>query len=154
MAIEIERKFLVKDQSWRTLATGTVYRQGYIMSGANGTVRVRLVGDCGYLTIKSASQGISRSEFEYVIPAADALELLETLCDRPLIEKMRYKIPYGDLLWEVDEFMGENQGLVVAEVELTSPDQSVSLPEWIGPEVSGDHRYFNSSLVKFPFSKW
>ncbi|MBW4659160.1 MAG: CYTH domain-containing protein [Drouetiella hepatica Uher 2000/2452] len=154
MAIEIERKFLVKNDSWRTLAAGTVYRQGYIVSDIDRTVRIRLAGDRGYITIKGATSGISRSEFEYEIPGSDASELLDTLCDRPLIEKTRYKIPYGDLLWEVDEFVGENQGLVVAEVELTHPDQQVTLPDWIGQEVSDDPRYLNSNLVKLPFSQW
>jgi len=154
MAVEIERKFLVKNEDWRTLAIGTVYRQGYILSGIDRTVRVRLAGDRGYLTVKSVTSGISRSEFEYEIPVADASELLDTLCDRPLIEKTRYKIPYDDLIWEVDEFMGENQGLIVAEVELTHPDRAVAIPDWIGREVSGDPRYFNSNLVNLPFSKW
>ncbi len=174
MAIEIERKFLVKNDDWRTLATGTasidtasigtasigtaftgtVYRQGYMVSDIDRTVRVRLAGDRGYITIKTATSGISRSEFEYEIPDSDASELLDTLCDRPLIEKTRYKIPYGDLIWEVDEFVGENQGLIVAEVELNHADQLVSLPDWIGQEVSDDPRYFNSNLVKYPFSQW
>jgi adenylate cyclase len=154
MAIEIERKFLVKNDDWRRLATGTVYRQGYILSGVNCTVRARLAGDRGYLTIKGATSGISRSEFEYEIPGADASELLNTLCAQSLIEKMRYKIPFGDLIWEVDEFVGANQGLIVAEVELPSPDYPIALPDWIGQEVSGDQRYLNSSLAKLPFSKW
>lgn len=154
MAIEIERKFLVKSDDWRALGTGTLYRQGYLMSGDNRTVRVRIAGDQGYLTIKSAAIGLARAEYEYEIPLADAAELLDDLCNRPLIEKTRYKIPWDGLVWEVDEFAGENQGLIVAEVELTDADQSISLPPWIGQEVSDDPRYFNSRLVKLPFSQW
>lgn len=154
MAIEIERKFLVVGSMWRSLAIGVPYAQGYI-SGARGrTVRVRIAGDQGYLTIKGASEGISRLEFEYAIPLADAQEMLNRLCDRPIIEKHRYKIPWGDLVWEVDEFQGDNQGLILAEVELSAPDQPIALPDWIGTEVSHDSRYYNSNLVKYPFSQW
>lgn len=153
MAVEIERKFLVNGKAWRSSAQGTLYRQGYIASG-NRTVRVRVAGDQGYLTIKGASVGISRREYEYPIPLSDATEMLETLCDRPLIEKIRYKILWQDLLWEIDEFLGENQGLTVAEVELTDPEQPISLPDWIGKEVSADPRYFNSNLAKHPFQDW
>jgi adenylate cyclase len=154
MAIEIERKFLIQGDGWRNLALGTVYRQGYLATGSDRTVRVRIAGNSAYLTIKSASVGISRAEFEYEIPIADAAQLLDTLCDRPLIEKTRYKIMHQGVLWEVDEFSGENQGLIVAEVELTAPDQALELPDWIGQEVSDDPRYFNSNLVKHPFQRW
>jgi CYTH domain-containing protein len=154
MAVEIERKFLVVGEGWRALALGTVYRQGYIASGNGRTVRVRVAGDTGYLTIKGPSTGISRAEFEYEIPVSDATELLDTLCDRPLIEKTRYRIPLDGLVWEVDEFSGENQGLILAEVELSDPQQPIQLPEWVGQEVSGDPRYFNASLVKAPFRLW
>jgi len=154
MAIEIERKFLVQDNTWRSLAVGLVYRQGYISGGNGRTVRVRRVGDRAYLTIKGPAIGISRSEFEYEIPVADAEAMLTTLCDRPLIEKKRYRIPIDDLVWEVDEFFGENAGLILAEVELQHLDQPISLPAWIGEEVSGDPRYFNSNLVVHPFTRW
>jgi CYTH domain-containing protein len=154
MPVEIERKFLVEGEQWRTLAPGTLYRQGYIMSGAGRTVRVRIAGEQGYLTIKGASDGIARLEYEYPIPLVEAAEMLNYLCDRPLIEKTRYKIPWGGLIWEVDEFSGENQGLIMAEVELSDPTQSLQIPGWIGPEVSGDPRYFNSYLVKHPFTTW
>lgn len=154
MAQEIERKFLVVGDRWRGLAEGTTYRQGYLLSGAGRTVRVRVAGTRGFLTIKGAIEGLSRSEFEYEIPLADAEELLNTLCDRPLIEKTRYKIPYEGLTWEVDEFWGDNDGLIVAEVELSSPDQTVQLPDWIGEEVSHDPRYFNAALVKHPYRQW
>lgn len=154
MGIEIERKFLVKGDGWRSLGVGTVYCQGYLASGKGVTVRVRIAGDTGYLTIKGATEGISRSEFEYVIPTPDAEEMLSTLCDRPLIEKVRYRIIQDDLTWEVDEFTGANQGLVMAEVELRDPNQIVELPDWIGEEVSHDPRYFNAYLAKNPFPSW
>lgn len=154
MASEIERKFLVKDDRWRSLGTGTLYRQGYISTQAKITVRVRVVGNQGYLTIKGPSLGQVRTEFEYPIPLEDAQEMLDTMCDRPLIEKIRYKIQQGDLTWEVDEFISENQGLIVAEVELNHENQSVDLPAWIGEEVSHDPRYFNLNLAKNPYCKW
>ncbi len=154
MAVEIERKFLVNGDGWRSLAVGVVYRQGYLASGQGCTVRVRVAGEQGYLTIKGATQGISRAEYEYAIPVTDANELLDTLCQRPLVEKTRYRIPWRTVVWEVDEFAGENQGLVVAEVELTDAAQIVELPDWIGEEVSHDPRYYNVNLVKHPFSRW
>ena len=154
MAIEIERKFLVKGDRWRSLAEGMVYCQGYIPTKEGLTVRVRIAGDRGFLTIKGPSVGNARAEFEYPVPVEDAREMLETLCEEPYIEKTRYKIPMGEFVWEVDEFAGENQGLILAEVELTEEDQIVELPDWIGEEVSGDFRYFNSNLAKNPFSSW
>jgi CYTH domain-containing protein len=154
MGLEIERKFLLAGEGWRGLVPGVRYRQGYIVSGQGRTVRVRTAGDQGYLTIKGPSQGSARAEFEYPIPLADALELLDTLCDRPFIDKTRYRIPVADLVWEVDEFHGENAGLMLAEVELDDPEQTVDRPEWIGAEVTGDPRYYNSSLVRSPFSSW
>jgi adenylate cyclase len=154
VAIEIERKFLVVGDEWRSLGGGTVYRQGYIVSGRGRTVRVRVAGDRAYLTIKGPAAGFARSEFEYSIPLADATELLDTLCDRPLIEKTRHKIDWAGLVWEVDEFAGENQGLIIAEVELTDPHQSITQPDWIGEEVTGDPRYYNSNLTKYPFTRW
>jgi adenylate cyclase len=152
MGIEIERKFLVKGDDWRDLATGTLYRQGYLARNVNRTVRVRIAGDRGFLTIKGKTEGIARSEFEYPIPVEDATQLLE-LCDRPLIEKYRHKIPIGNLIWEVDEFLGENQGLILAEVELQDAEQAIDLPEWIGEDVSGDPRYYNARLVEKPWSQ-
>lgn len=154
MPTEIERKFLVKSDEWRNLATGIIYRQGYIATKKGTTVRVRLAGNQGYLTIKGASKGISRAEYEYEIPAEDAQEMLNNLCEPPLIEKTRYKIAIDDLVWEVDEFVGENQDLIVAEVELTDANQTINLPEWIGQEVSDDPRYYNANLVQHPYSQW
>jgi adenylate cyclase len=154
MATEIERKFLVIGEEWRKSATGTIYRQGYIFSDVRRTVRVRVAGEKGFLTIKGTAVGLARPEFEYAIPTEDAMLMLDTLCDRPLVEKTRYVLQQGDLIWEIDEFAGENQGLIVAEVELTDENQLVELPSWIGPEVSHDPRYFNAALAKNPFSQW
>ncbi len=154
MAKEIERKFLVKGDNWRKLAKGSVYRQGYIATQKEATVRVRIVGNQGYLTIKGPSVKYSRSEFEYPIPIEDAQEMLDKLCDRPIIEKIRYKIEYGGLIWEIDEFEGINKGLILAEIELSDETQQIELPPWIGEEVSEDPKYFNSNLVKNPFSQW
>lgn len=154
MAQEIERKFLVSSDAWRELASGTNYRQGYLSTVKERTVRVRTIDDKGYLTIKGITVGATRAEYEYEIPADEANELLDDLCERPLIEKTRYKIPHGGLTWEVDEFAGDNQGLIVAEVELTDEDQEVALPDWAGEEVTGDPRYFNSNLIANPYSTW
>lgn len=154
MAIEIERKFLVNGDQWRSLASGITYRQGYICTKKEGVVRVRIVGDRGYLTIKGLSVGNSRAEFEYPIPVSDAQTMLETMCERPLIEKSRYIIKHGELIWEVDEFFGENAGLIIAEVELSTEHQVIELPEWVGIEVSHDARYFNANLIKYPFCQW
>jgi CYTH domain-containing protein len=155
MAKEIERKFLVKSDAWRSMGVGMLYCQGYIATEHPGiTVRVRIVGDQGYLTLKGKTEGIARSEFEYPIPIEDAKIMLETLCDRPFIEKTRYKIQQGDLVWEVDEFAGDNEGLIVAEIELKHENQSIELPDWIGQEVSGELRYYNASLVKYPYKQW
>jgi CYTH domain-containing protein len=153
MGKEIERKFLVCGDAWRE-AEGTAYRQGYLSSVKERTVRVRTIDDKGYLTIKGISVGATRSEFEYEIPLRDAEELLDTLCEKPLIEKNRHKLEYQGLVWEVDEFFGENQGLVVAEVELQSEDQVFARPAWVGKEVTDDRRYFNANLIKYPFSRW
>ncbi len=154
MGIEIERKFLVQGDDWRGQSPGTVYRQGYVLSSQGRTVRVRVAGTTGFLTLKGGAQGLTRKEFEYEIPLAEAEELLLLMCDRPLIEKTRYHIPYEGLIWEVDEFAGENAGLILAEVELTSETQTVPLPTWIGAEVSSDPRYYNAFLSRHPFRLW
>jgi adenylate cyclase len=217
MAIEIERKFRLKNDSWRNLAEGTLYRQGYlytsehrsvslqvaaqdrmsqitIQSGeqieqvaiatpeaadmqaifgdrlstaAEHTVRLRTVSgktvsgktvsgktEQGFLTFKTKTVGLARTEFEFDLPIEQAQRLLDQMCDRPLIEKYRYKIPIAGLIWEVEEFLGENQGLILAEVELDTETQTVDLPDWVGEEVSGDYRYFNSFLAKTPFQSW
>lgn len=154
MAREIERKFLVKGTDWKKLAQGIRYRQGYLNSARERTIRVRTIGDKGFLTVKGITAGATRPEYEYEIPAADADAMLTDLCEKPLIEKNRYKIPAGPHVWEIDEFFGENRGLIVAEVELASEDQAFEKPAWVGKEVTGDPRYFNSNLIKCPFAKW
>lgn len=159
MGTEIERKFLVKNDFWRRdpfiVQKTSSYLQGYILTAKGTTVRVRIV-DPGKscITIKGKREGISRSEFEYEIPKQDAEQMLLSFCEKPLIEKIRNLVAYQGALWEIDEFSGENQGLVVAEIELKSEDQSVVFPSWIGQEVSHDSRYSNLSLVKNPYSKW
>jgi len=148
MGLEIERKFLVKDDSWRRGREGLLFRQGYLCLDPDRTLRIRIAGERAFLTIKGKTSGISRSEYEYSLPPEDARELLETLCLRPIIEKYRYRIPYAGHVWEVDEFLGIYQGLVLAEVELQSEEEKVELPPWVGQEVSGDSRYYNSALVR------
>ena len=154
MGKEIERRFLVQGDAWRELADGVEFRQGFLSTVKERVVRVRLAGGKGTLTIKGLTRGISKLEFEYEIPTAEARTLLEALCHRPLIEKTRYRIPLQGVVWEVDEFIGDNQGLILAEVELESEDQTFERPTWIGQEISGDPRYFNSNLVQNPFSQW
>ncbi len=154
MAKEIERKFLVVGDAWRALAQGVHYRQGYLNSIKERTVRIRTVGEKAVLTVKGPTVGVTRMEFEYQIPYDDCVAMLENLAEQPIIEKKRYKIPMGEFVWEIDEFFGVNEGLIVAEVELKSEDQAFEKPEWIGKEVSGDPRYFNSNLVAHPYSTW
>jgi adenylate cyclase len=153
MALEVERKFLVTGTAWKALAAGVLTRQGYLSSAVDRTVRVRIAGNQGFLTIKGKTQGLSRAEFEYAIPVEDAAAMLD-LCEKPLIEKTRYRVPFGAYTWDVDEFHGANAGLVVAEVELASPDEEPTLPPWVGGEVSRDARYYNANLVKRPFTTW
>lgn len=162
MGTEIERKYLVKETEWRSHLQnlkqqfpnlGEKYCQGYIPTNNKTTVRLRIIGDQGYLTIKSETTGCTRSEFEYPIPVKDAEQILATLCLKPLIEKTRYKINYHDLVWEVDEFSGENIGLIIAEIELENENQQIDLPHWIEREVK-EAKYFNSNLIKHPYCKW
>ncbi len=154
MSVEIERKFLLKGDGWRALGTGIPYRQGYLSTVPGRSVRVRLVRDKGYLTIKGIAVGATRAEYEYEIPAEDASEMLTNLCERPLIEKVRYRVEHHGLTWEIDEFDGDNAGLIVAEVELDAEDQAISLPDWVGKEVTGDPRYYNASLIANPYTRW
>jgi len=154
MGKEIERKFLVRGDSWRAGAHGKRYRQGYLSTVKERTVRVRVAGDQGYVTIKGITIGDTRPEYEYEIPLADANEMIDKLCERPFIEKTRYRIPQGEVVFEVDEFEGVNHGLIVAEVELKSEDQKFDKPGWLGDEVSNDPRYFNANLVAKPFTTW
>lgn len=154
MPQEIERKFLVKPKgAWRE-TEGIKFRQGYLNTEKERIVRVRTIKDKGYLTIKGLTVGASRLEFEYEIPVEHADTMLDELCEKPLIEKYRHKVEYQGLTWEVDEFFGANEGLIVAEVELESEDQEYERPPWIGEEVTGDPRYFNSNLVQHPYTAW
>jgi adenylate cyclase len=154
MSVEIERKFLVVGDAWRALGQGMSIRQGYLSTHPDRVVRVRIEGSSATMTIKGRSVGATRGEWEYPIPLADADELLARLCERPLIEKTRTRIAYDGMTWEVDEFLGENLGLIVAEIELQSEAQAFGKPDWIGAEVTHDARYFNSSLLKHPFTLW
>ena len=154
MGVEIERKFLLTGEAWRTLGEPVLLRQGYLSSDPDRTVRVRIENGAGTMTIKGRSAGATRAEWEYPIPLADANELLDRLCQQPVIEKYRRRIAFGGNVWEVDEFLGANAGLVVAEIELASEDQAFDKPDWIGSEVTHDKRYFNSSLIRHPFSGW
>lgn len=155
MALEIERKFLVKKGIWNNLSSekGEFYKQGYISTEPSKTIRVRLTESNAFLTIKGSSQGFSRMEFEYVIPQEDAKQLLENFCSN-IISKTRYKIVYHNHLWEVDVFLEDNEGLIVAEIELTSENEHFELPPWVGDEVTIDERYYNSYLSQNPFKNW
>jgi CYTH domain-containing protein len=152
VAKEIERKYLVNGDDWKT-AKPIRYSQGYLNRDKSRTVRVRIAGEKGFLTVKGLTSGMSRDEFEYSIPVEEAETMLD-LCEKPLIEKNRRVISFKGFDWEVDEFLGDNEGLVVAEIELESEDQVFERPDWIGEEVTHDHRYFNSSLSSNPFTTW
>ncbi|MDC8760794.1 CYTH domain-containing protein [Janthinobacterium fluminis] len=154
MGVEIERKFLLRGDAWRSLGQPVLLRQGYLSSQRERVVRVRVEGERATLTIKGVSVGASRGEWEYAIPLAEAEQLLDGLCERPLVEKYRRRIAFGGMVWEVDEFLGANAGLVVAEIELASEQQAFAKPDWVGEEVTEDARYFNSSLIKHPYSAW
>ena len=152
MTTEIERKFLVTGADWQN-ADPVYYCQGYLSRDKLRTVRVRIAGDRGFLTVKGLTRGACRAEFEYAIPLADARSLL-LLCDGPTVEKYRRVIPHAGLDWEVDEFLGENAGLVIAEVELESEDQEIIRPDWVGAEVTNDPRYYNANLAGTPYRLW
>ena len=154
MSLEIERKYLVRSDGWRTGVAGTRYRQGYLSTDPGRSVRVRVGAGKGFITIKGLTVNMTRPEYEYPVPVNDANEMLDTLCLRPIIEKTRYAIDYAGLRWEVDEFEGENAGLIIAEVELAAADQPIQLPDWIGKEVTDDPRYYNASLIASPFARW
>ena len=154
MAQEIERKFRVANDDWRAMASSSSsLKQGYLSSSAEATVRVRLEDNLGTLTIKSKTKGITRNEFEYAIPAQEAKGLL-MFCSGPLIEKTRYRIPQENHTWEIDVFEGDNDGLIIAEIELTSDEDYFAKPQWLGEEVSGDSRYYNSNLATHPYVNW
>ena len=151
MAKEIERKYLIKNDDWRIVADdGITIIQGYMGSNEQSSIRIRIHGGTANLNIKSKTIGVQRHEYEYSIPIDEAREILENLCDKPYIEKTRYLVLYEGHKWEIDVFTGDNEGLIVAEIELTSPEESFSLPEWAGEEVTEDPRYYNICLVTHP----
>ena len=154
MAKEIERKFLINLDKIGPLKNGNTIRQGYISTTDNTVVRIRITGEKAYLTLKGQNKGNTRSEFEYEIPINDAQDIMTELCSGPLVEKTRYLIVHAGHTWEVDIFHGDNEGLVVAEIELESEETAFELPHWISKEVSGDSKYYNSSLLDNPFKHW
>lgn len=155
MGVEIERKFLVRGDGWRQAAhESQAMRQGYLNNEKRCSVRVRVGGGRGWLNVKSATLGARRLEFEYEIPTEEAHALLDELCLKPLIEKVRHFVNVGGWLWKVDEFEGDNAGLVVAEIELDDPEEVFELPDWLGEEVTHDVRYYNTSLSRHPFKDW
>lgn len=154
MALEIERKYLVDLKKLGTLENGTRIKQGYLSTNKDAVVRVRVKNDKAYLTIKGSNIGVTRLEFEYEIPLIEANEMLDKLCQKPVIDKTRYLIDFENHTWELDIFYGENEGLVVVEVELSSEDETIVLPSWVKEEVTSDARYYNSNLMKHPFKDW
>lgn len=155
MAKEIEKKFLLKNDAWRTsVQRSRQFIQGYLVGSEKASVRVRLEGEQAFINIKSATLDVTRDEYEYPIPVSDAQEMLARLCDKPLIAKIRHDVMVENKKWEVDEFQEENAGLIVAEVELCAVDEVFVMPPWAGKEVSADKRYYNVCLVKQPYSSW
>ena len=154
MGIEIERKYLLKNEDWRSeVASRTIIKQGYLNSDKERTVRIRVRNEKGYLTIKGESKNATRQEFEYEIPISDAESLL-LLCKKPIIEKTRHLVLVDDKTWEIDDFAGENKGLILAEIELETEEEKVRIPSWVGEEVTQDSRYFNSNLITHPYSRF
>ncbi len=155
MAVEIEKKFLLANDNWRTQIEKSIkFSQGYLVGSKKASVRVRIEADKSNINIKGATLGIRRQEFEYPIPMEDAKELLETLCDTPFIEKTRHYVYSGEHVWEIDEFFGDNEGMIVAEIELKHENESFERHDWLGEEVSEDKRYYNSMLIKNPYKNW
>jgi len=154
MAQEIERKFLVKNDSYKSLGKGEYLHQGFLSTDKERVVRIRIKGEKAWLTVKGINIGATRAEYEYEIPKDDAEYMLDHLCLQPTIEKHRYLVEHAGFTWEVDEFHGENQGLVVAEIELPSEDTPFDLPAWVGEEVTGVARYYNANLVQRPYRLW
>jgi adenylate cyclase len=155
MAIEIERKFRLLNDSWRAeIGTSTLLRQGYLANTARDSVRVRVAGAQGWLSVKAMTVSIARAEFEYPIPIEEAEQMLIGLCEGPLIEKWRHRVAFGPNEWEIDEFLGENAGLVIAELELAAEDEQFAPPAWLGLEVTGEERYYNFRLAQYPYRLW
>lgn len=154
MGLEIERKFLLLTDDWKNIADqGTVIKQGYLNTHPDRTVRIRIKGNKGIITVKGRNVGATRSEYEYEIPLADAQEMM-LLCEPPIIEKVRYLVVVGQHTWEIDVFEGVNDGLVVAEMELGAEDEDFAMPDWVGEEVTFDVGYYNSNLIQHPFQEW
>ena len=154
MPSEIERKYLVRKEAWQPSAPGVLLRQGYLSSAPERSVRMRIAGDEAFLTVKGAQSGVTRLEFEYPIPVEDAATMLRRLCEQPLIEKTRYREEFAGHHWEIDEFHGDNSGLVIAEIELASETEPFALPPWAASEVSHDPRYLNANLWLNPYKNW
>lgn len=155
MGLEIERKYLVINDNWKSAVEGeSVLKQGYLTAQPEVTVRVRIAGERAQLNIKGGMKGISRSEYEYEIPLPDAEEIIANLVTGSVIDKTRYKVRCGDHLWDLDLFHGDNAGLVIAEIELESETESFHMPDWVGQEVSRDARYYNANLIKHPYRDW
>ena len=155
MALEIEHKFIVKNNSWQELVNKSIeYKQGYLISDNKKSVRIRTTENKAWLNIKSATIGTQRHEYEYEIPITDALEILNNLCEKPLIEKTRHLVPYKQHTWEIDVFKGENEGLIIAEIELDKIGEQFHIPPWIGLEVTQEIKYYNNMLCKNPFKNW
>ena len=155
MGKEIERKYLIDHKKWQKTdkPSGQLYRQGYLLTDPQKTIRVRITETCGFLTIKGLSVGATRPEYEYEIPISDATELLDKFSISEL-SKIRYKILFQNKIWEVDEFLGDNSGLIIAEIELKSEDEHFELPAWIDKEVTGEEKYYNSNLTITPYKNW
>ncbi|MBP3354147.1 MAG: CYTH domain-containing protein [Bacteroidales bacterium] len=155
MGKEIERKFLIKSDEYKINTQYSYLQQGYLSKQKERVVRVRVKDDKGYITIKGKNDGATRVEYEYTIPSSDANEIIENLCQKPVIEKRRYYYNSDDgHLWEIDEFLGDNEGLVVAEIELTDETETFNKPQWVGEEVTGDEKYYNSNLIENPYKNW
>ena len=155
MGVEIERKFLVRGDAWRAAAAHRErLRQGYLANTTRASVRVRIAGEGAWLSVKSMTRELVRLEYEYPIPVADADQMLDRLCDPPLVEKVRHVVPHAGHEWEVDEFLGANAGLIVAELELDAPDEAYARPDWLGDEVTHEARYYNFNLVTHPYAAW
>ncbi len=155
MATEIEHKFLIVNDDWREQIIRSVeYRQGYLSNNKHASVRIRVAGDIANINVKGMTVGVQRPEYEYPVPLADANEMLDQLCMRPMIEKIRHFVEYGGKIWEIDEFSGDNAGLIVAEIELEAVDEAFDVPGWAGADVSGVERYYNVALVQYPYVQW
>ena len=155
MAVEIERKFRLASEAWRVeVSQKTLLRQGYLANTTRASVRVRLAGESAWLSVKAMTRALARAEYEVAIPVPDASDMLDRLCEGPLIEKWRHIVIYQGSEWEIDEFLGENAGLTIAELELATEDAVFARPPWLGVEVTHDERYYNFRLAQRPYRHW